>query len=146
MPKSTPEKKMFKARTLKFELYELCNKLQISLHLPDLSRNKIVRWGDWGPNYDVELKQHQSARLVIEDVSNGMLIERELHLGHMLIESPMLAVERERSPLVCNIKDPSSCLSFYLSYSREGELIASEINRKSATWFPKWEPEVRLSA
>ncbi len=98
------------------------------IQLPELRSAPRQVWGDWGPMYTVTVPEDRAITLCIS-TRTGETLRETVAARQIQIESPMLADERELTPLVMKLPLNRSGLSLHLFYDAEGLPKRAEIER-----------------
>ncbi len=84
---------------IKFNWTDALQSTKIDIRIPDLKGLECESWGDWGPTYDFYLNPEEPIVLEIDQK------KRKLDQKVLRIESPILAVDRKKTPYFFVIED-----------------------------------------
>ncbi|MCB0329390.1 MAG: hypothetical protein KDD70_06995 [Bdellovibrionales bacterium] len=96
---------------------------EVKICLPDLKLCDQNVGGDWGPIFEFKLQSHEP---VLIWYNGGGTKSSQTSL---LIESPMAAREREKTPFFIVVQDKKKDLLFHLFINREFELDTVDVYR-----------------
>ena len=83
------------------------------IKIPELDGTSVTSWGDWGPMYRFQL----SPTHPIQIEKGG--VQWSLDQPFLEVESPILAQQRQETPFVINVLDPSTESSFHISLDKD---------------------------
>ncbi len=110
-------------RKFTYKWDETLHSTNVEIQLPNLQKLKNSVWGDWGPMYTFELIDEEPITISY----NGK--DRKLDQKLLLIESPMIADEREKYPYYILVEDGEFGFNHYLYLDRKFELTKVVIKR-----------------
>lgn len=106
-----------------FKWNDPLRKTNVEIRLPNLQSLKKSVWGDWGPMYTFELKSDRPITISYDNRS------KKLDQKSLLIESPMIADEREQFPFYILVEDNDYGFHHYLYLDRKFDLGKVVIKR-----------------
>lgn len=120
---------LLSGKTLEFAWKQEGKPRNTRIAFPELIHNPLRTWGDWGPMHSIRLRPHQQI-LVFTRLDEGN-IEQVSHLmpAQLLLESPMLASEREECPLVLTIEDQWRGFRYRLGLDHAGDVSSVEVQQ-----------------
>lgn len=124
---------LLSGRALAFDWVLAGNRRKTRIVFPDLKKNKLDTWGDWGPMHSIVLEPHQ--QVLVHTACEEGSYEQVSHLrpGRLHLESPMRAAEREVTPLVLTIEDNWRGFHYRLGIGRLGRVGSAEVTQVEAT-------------
>lgn len=131
--KSELPEAILQPRTYLFDDHEAFTPTQIELRVPDLTDFPRESWAVWGPMH--EIKTARDVRITVKidfPIGNDIetpAIESYLRPHSIRIESPILAKEREKTPLVKTIEWSERGIIFYVYFDTELNIARTEIRR-----------------
>jgi hypothetical protein len=94
--------------TFQFSLQDPFHSTDVLVQLPDLTKVRYTVWGDWGPMYTFHLDPNDQVLISYNSQS------RRLDQNILLVESPVVAKEREQYPFYVLVEDKKLQLKIFL--------------------------------
>lgn len=109
--------------TVSFVVKRNTESFLVTLEIPDLTKNKYSMWSDWGPMYKIYMDPKTPIQVNYVDKTQKKTETCQLDIGTCELNSPMLGTEREKSPFVMVVPDPSKLMVFHLFMDQNGHVI-----------------------
>ncbi len=99
---------------------------RLTVTMPDLRSAPRTAGGDWGPHYSVSVPADKPIQATVWAPSGRSVATRDLNLGRLEFECPMLAEVRAATPLVLELPLTELNCRVRVYYGRHGAVLRAE--------------------
>lgn len=115
-------------REISFLWKDPFHSIDVTIEIPEISENQISVWGDWGPMYTVSVDVQRPLKIFYKWESCARNESYSLDMvSEFRLNSPMLAIEREKTPFYYEIEDPQKDVVFELYLDASGDFHRAKI-------------------
>lgn len=116
---------------IEFYLADLFEEVHVVILMPDLSKAPYDVWGDWGPMYRLHLAGDWPIFLETTSAESNRKEKYEIRLQELHLDSPMLASDREKFPLVMKIPFEEKNLGLEIYFDSTAKVAKVKVEKKS---------------